>query len=87
MRLQAGSGRVSGNHQGWVNDVSHVDGDSGVAAHASACQEAGGLSKRTVPSASISVWKKVAPLVLFLKPHDSVLPRVSLVPFEPLPQC
>lgn len=52
----------------------------------SARRERGVFNKKTMASTSPSIWEKVAPLVA-LKPNDSVLPWVSLVPLELLPQC
>ena len=38
-------------------------------------------------SASTSVWEKTTPLPLTLMPNNSVLPCMSLTPFELPPQC
>ena len=51
-----------------------------------ACQQGGGLNKGTMDSANTSVWEKVAPPALALKPDNSVPPRMSLACFKLLPQ-
>ena len=83
MGPQAGWGRVLGNHQEGVSNVSQGDGDSDVTP-VYACS-GGGLSRGTMASASTSVWEKAAPPALTKKPDNSVNACVSLVPFELLP--
>lgn len=52
-----------------------------------ACREGGPLNKAIMASVSTSVWEKAAPTpALTLKANNSFLSRISLVPFELLPQ-
>ena len=67
--------KVSRNHQGMVNHVSLVDGDSQIA-HDCTCR--GWLSKETMASTSTTVWEKAAPPALTLKPEDCFF-YISLV--------
>ena len=63
--LQVGWGRASENHQGEANSVSQVGVVSDMEL---TCQLFGsvgeGIRKRTVASASISVWENAAPQLL-----------------------
>ena len=54
--LKVGWGRVSGNHQGWVNSISKADGDSDMVL---ACVDR--LSEKIMASARTFVWEKAAP--------------------------
>ena len=80
MGPQGGWGRVLGNHQEGVSNVSQGDGDSDVTP-VYACS-GGGLSRGTMASASTSVWEKAAPTALALKSDHSFLPHLSLTLFE-----
>ena len=64
-----------------MNSVSQIDGLKQGSAGG------GGLGKGTMALASTSVWKKAAPPPPNLIPDDSVLPCMSPLPLEMLPQC
>lgn len=68
---------------GWADVVNPVEGDSNKMPSVPAEEK---LSKETMAFASISIWLKAAPPVITSKPDNSVLPHLSLVPFELLPQ-
>ena len=76
--------RASGNHQGRANSVSQVDRDSDMVSTCWLCR--GGLSKRTMASASICAWVQAAPPAVTLMLDNSVSPCIFLVPFKLLPQ-
>ena len=71
---------VSGSHQSEVRSVSQVNEDSDIALTYT-CR--GKVQKTNKASASTFVWEKAAPLVFALKSENSVLPCLSLAPFEP----
>ena len=68
---------------GKVNKISQVDGESNMVP---ACACRWKISKGTMAFASMSVWEQATSLILTPKPHNSVLPCMSLVLFELLLQ-
>lgn len=75
--LLFGWGRVSGNHQVGVMLASLMETQIWHLP-ASVHRERGGLNKETMTSASTSIWEKVAPPALSLKPNNLVPPCMSL---------
>ena len=84
MGPQTGWGRVSGNHHGGANTVSHVDGVSDTVPAHKLCET--GLRKGRMASGGTSLWKIPASPVLVWMPDNSVPLYMSLMPFQLLPQ-
>ena len=74
---------ASGNHLGWVNNVSHVDGFSDMVPTGSVRE---GLIKRTM--AALFLWEKAAPTPAPTLMSDNSVPACvsSAQPFKLLPQ-
>lgn len=71
--LKDGWDRTSGNHQGGINNVNQIDGDSDMA---SVCFLSGwveGTQKKDMSPASTSIWKKANSPSLTLMSDSSFL--------------
>lgn len=72
---------------GQTKDDSKFYGDSDIVSACVCVQGEEGLNKEKIASTSASIRDKTATSVLVMSLENSVLSRMSVVPFELLPQC